>query len=76
MTPILKNMYVCLNRYIICKWRREGTKDVARYLYEVNLRLDELEKNHGSQDVLEIIPLDLLKQDEKFYQYMVDSNER
>ncbi|KAK7072367.1 Cap-specific mRNA (nucleoside-2'-O-)-methyltransferase 1 [Halocaridina rubra] len=75
--------YVCLHkpnssrpanseRYLVCKWKRDNIEDVYEYLFEVNKRLEGL---HSSMDVTELVPLDVLKEDRKFYEYMVNSND-
>ena len=66
-------------RYIICKWKRQDCADIADYLYEVNCRLNQLGFTHlGSTrsmtDVTHIVPLELIMQDEAFFEYMRNSN--
>ncbi|XP_067142705.1 cap-specific mRNA (nucleoside-2'-O-)-methyltransferase 1 isoform X1 [Centruroides vittatus] len=63
-------------RYIICKNRLENTKDIHDYLYEVNCRLGQLSSSLCNQDIVEIVPLRLLKEDAAFYDYIVESNNR
>ncbi|XP_069191873.1 cap-specific mRNA (nucleoside-2'-O-)-methyltransferase 1 isoform X2 [Procambarus clarkii] len=75
--------YVCLHkpntsrpanseRYIICKWKRKDTDDVYRFLYEMNERLIGLRSS--SMDVTELVPLEHLKADQEFYDYIYTSN--
>lgn len=60
-------------RYVICKWKREGTKDIEDYMFEVNCQLASLGKN---EDIVEVVPLSILREDEDFYNYVVESNNR
>lgn len=59
-------------RYIICKWKREGTDDVYKYLFEMNERLIGLRST--SMDVTELVPMEHLKADKEFYDYICTSN--
>lgn len=59
-------------RYIICKWKREGIEDVYEYLFEMNQRIAGL-KSTGI-DVLELVPLEHLKNDKDFTEYIINSN--
>lgn len=60
-------------RYVICKGFREGTEDICDYLFFVNEELGKL--SYTDQDVLEVVPLNVLKADETFTTYMRNSNE-
>lgn len=61
-----------INRYIICKWMREGTEDVYKYLFEMNERL--LGLANTSMDIVELVPLENLKEDQEFFDYIYTSN--
>lgn len=61
-------------RYIICKWRREGTKDICDYFFEVNCRLGQLSGITSTTDISEVVPLERLKSDQLFFNYIVNSN--
>ena len=58
-------------RYLVCKWKRENTEDVYEYLFEMNQRLGGL---NSDMDVLELVPLDFIKEEEEFYNYIITSN--
>lgn len=60
-------------RYIICKWLKENTKDICDYMFEVNGILEKYSST-CDKDVNEVVPLDVLKEDEEFYEYIVNSN--
>lgn len=60
-------------RYLVCKWRREDCDQLYEHLFEVNKRLGELD-NTG-RTVTELVPLEVLKDDQDFFQYMVNSND-
>ncbi|KAE9416812.1 hypothetical protein Angca_004030 [Angiostrongylus cantonensis] len=64
-------------RYIICKGLRKNYSDAIRdYLKRVNLKLDELAKTNSSQDVLSIVPIEIMRSDEAFATYLKAHNER
>lgn len=60
-------------RYIVCRGLKPGTDAVREYMFMVNLKLNQLKNT--DRDVVEVVPLDLIKADTDFYQHMVNSNE-
>ncbi|XP_018567759.1 cap-specific mRNA (nucleoside-2'-O-)-methyltransferase 1 isoform X2 [Anoplophora glabripennis] len=62
-------------RYFICYSLKEEqvVQDIKEYLRTVVKRLWEL-KDNSEKDVLEIVPLEIIKTDENFFSYIVDSN--
>ncbi|KAK5968489.1 Ribosomal RNA large subunit methyltransferase J, partial [Trichostrongylus colubriformis] len=64
-------------RYIVCKGLRKNYSDAVRdYLKRVNVQLDEFAKAGSSKDVLSVVPLETLRSDEEFFNYIVEHNER
>ena len=63
-----------MNRYIICKWKREDTQDVESYLFDVNNRLEQLNRPGCKTDVIQIVPLELMTDHRDFYNYLFESN--
>ena len=59
-------------RYLICKGKRSHTEGVLKYLYNVNSILQKREK---TKDVLHLVPMDILKGDNKFFHYLKHSND-
>ncbi|XP_045121975.1 cap-specific mRNA (nucleoside-2'-O-)-methyltransferase 1-like [Portunus trituberculatus] len=59
-------------RYIICKWKKEGTEDVYKYLFEMNERIIGLSST--SMDIVELVPVEDLQADQEFFDYMYSSN--
>lgn len=59
-------------RYLICKGKRPNTQKVLDYLYHVNTILQKRDK---TKDVLHLVPLDILKSDNKFFDYLKTSND-
>ncbi|KAJ1366173.1 hypothetical protein KIN20_026775 [Parelaphostrongylus tenuis] len=58
-------------RYIICKGLRKNYSDAVRdYLKRVNLKLDELAKAKSSQDVVSIVPVEIMRRHEEFATYL------
>ncbi|CAJ0968053.1 unnamed protein product [Ranitomeya imitator] len=62
------------DRYVVCRGLKVGSEDVRNYLFTVNLRLNHL--RNTEQDVNLVVPLEVLKGDRQFYDYMVRSTER
>ncbi|XP_028408922.1 cap-specific mRNA (nucleoside-2'-O-)-methyltransferase 1-like [Dendronephthya gigantea] len=60
-------------RYVICKGLRENTEEICSYLFFINEELGRLERTNS--DILEVVPLDMLKNDQTFYSYVRNSNE-
>ncbi|XP_072298705.1 cap-specific mRNA (nucleoside-2'-O-)-methyltransferase 1 [Eucyclogobius newberryi] len=60
-------------RYIVCRDLKPGSDAVREYMFKVNLKLNQLKNT--DRDVLEVVPLNIIKDDSDFYQYMVNSNE-
>ncbi|VDP19745.1 unnamed protein product [Soboliphyme baturini] len=62
-------------RYIICLGYRDSDV-IWRYLFNVNERFDEISKLEPKQDVIELVPLDLLHAETDFIKYVTEINER
>lgn len=60
-------------RYLVCRWKRANTDVVREFLAAMNQAMFD---NEGSEDLLEIIPHSKLQRDEKFFAYMLKSNNR
>ena len=60
-------------RYIICKWRLNNVDHVRDYLLAVNREFDKY-GDASDEDINEIVPLDILKNDKEFYDYLLNSN--
>lgn len=59
-------------RYLICKWKKQNTEAIRKYLFELNLFF---KKNVDTdKDVIEIVPLEIIRKDKMFFNYIVDSN--
>ncbi|KAJ7404288.1 Cap-specific mRNA (nucleoside-2'-O-)-methyltransferase 1 [Willisornis vidua] len=59
--------------YVICKGLKSGIDDVRNYLFSVNIRLNQL--RNSDVDVNLIVPLNVIKDNQDFYNYIVQSNE-
>ncbi|XP_046383101.1 cap-specific mRNA (nucleoside-2'-O-)-methyltransferase 1 [Ischnura elegans] len=59
-------------RYVICKWKRDDCDDIREYMFSINERLRQLKKT--DQDILGVVPLDVMKEDADFMEYLVESN--
>ncbi|XP_068088782.1 cap-specific mRNA (nucleoside-2'-O-)-methyltransferase 1 [Hyperolius riggenbachi] len=60
-------------RYVVGRGLKAGIEDVRNYLFSVNLQLNKLRSTE--QDVNLVVPLEVLRGDRQFHEYMVRSNE-
>jgi cap1 methyltransferase len=59
-------------RYLVCKWKKLGTEAAEQHLYNVNsILFDGLD---GDDDITELVPVSVIKEDRKFFEYVFDSN--
>lgn len=63
-----------LRRYVVCKGLKSGIEDVRDYLFRVNIRLNQL--RNSDVDVNLIVPLNVIKDNQDFCNYIVQSNEK
>jgi hypothetical protein len=64
-----------LCRYIICKGLRGDIRDIVRaYMNEINGYLNKYQVDSEVEDVQSIVPMHILKANEKFYEYIRNSN--
>ena len=62
-------------RYIVCQHKLEDTEEVHEYLLEVNKKLAPLMSvTNKDKDIVEIVPLSVIKGDEDFYNFIRESN--
>ncbi|XP_036919166.1 cap-specific mRNA (nucleoside-2'-O-)-methyltransferase 1 isoform X3 [Sturnira hondurensis] len=61
-------------RYVVCKGLKVGIDDVREYLFSVNIKLNQL--RNTDSDVNLVVPLEVIKGDHEFTDYMIRSNER
>ncbi|KAK0090863.1 hypothetical protein PV325_000029 [Microctonus aethiopoides] len=59
-------------RYLICQGKLSNTDDVVAYLQHANRILLD---NDETTDVMQLVPLNILQENEYFYQYLKESNE-
>ncbi|XP_076612888.1 cap-specific mRNA (nucleoside-2'-O-)-methyltransferase 1 [Chaetodon auriga] len=60
-------------RYIVCRGLKPGSDAVREYMFRVNLKLNQLKSSDN--DVTDVVPLSIIKEDPDFYQFMINSNE-
>lgn len=65
-------------RYLICKYKLPNTDTIRRHLFDINQEMwNALSSDADSQgDTLELVPLEILKGDTDFFNYIVESNNR
>ncbi|XP_028647790.1 LOW QUALITY PROTEIN: cap-specific mRNA (nucleoside-2'-O-)-methyltransferase 1 [Erpetoichthys calabaricus] len=61
-------------RYMVCRGLKPRIDAVRDYLFNVNLKLNQL--RNTDRDVNLVVPLDIMKTDVDFSDYMIQSNER
>jgi len=59
-------------RYIICKWKLADTNDIHDYMFDLNKQINKLKGS--KRDINEVVPLDVLKNDKEFFDYIYASN--
>lgn len=65
---------MCLYRYVICRGLKAGIEEVRDYLFTVNIKINQL--RNSEQDVNLVVPLEVIRGDHDFYDYMIHSNKR
>ncbi|CAF1274866.1 unnamed protein product [Adineta ricciae] len=64
-------------RYIICKSLRGSIRDIVRpYLYEINVLQNKYSNESEPNDVQSIVPMSILKENERFCEYIRNSNDQ
>lgn len=59
-------------RYLVCKGKKPNTDSIRSYLFDVNQFL--FENSNTDDDVSELVPLDIIREDEIFFNYICESN--
>ena len=63
--------------YIVCEGAQPFKAEIEKYLLDINESLNKYFRDQNSdQDIESIVPLDLLKKDKNFYNYIKKSNEK
>lgn len=62
--------------YLMCKWKKpvDQTEIVRQYLCEINMKMNDMKDT--SLDVMQLVPFEVLKADEKFFDFICDRNDR
>ncbi|XP_032070789.1 cap-specific mRNA (nucleoside-2'-O-)-methyltransferase 1 [Thamnophis elegans] len=61
-------------RYVVCRGLKTGIEEVRDYLFTVNMKINQL--RNSDQDVNLVVPLEVIRGDHDFYDYMIRSNKR
>ena len=59
-------------RYLVCKELKDGTLQLFEYMFDLNEKINKLKGTNI--DIREVVPLETLKRDENFFEYMLTSN--
>ena len=54
---------------------REDCGGIRDYMREINQRMDKYHSTLSKQDIQQVVPMELLKSDKAFYDYIVESND-
>ncbi|KAI5711049.1 hypothetical protein M8J75_013636 [Diaphorina citri] len=60
-------------RYIVCKWKRPDCDTIRDFMFKLNKRLDRYGST-SKRDIVSCVPLDIMKSDANFFDYLVTSN--
>lgn len=60
-------------RYLVCKWKKENTDTIRDHLIETNRKM--FNDVDSDKDVLGFLPLEVIKKDRSFFDYIQKSNE-
>lgn len=63
-------------RYLICKWKRPDCENIRDYMYDINKRLNKCGGTASSRDIVSILPLEIMKEDKAFFEYVLNSNNK
>lgn len=61
-------------RFLVCKWKKRDTSAVKEFLSTVNQRFNHIKTTSTNQDIIDIVPWDLLKADDIFLSYLIEAN--
>ena len=61
-------------RYIVCKGKRADSSSVCEYMFKVNEKLAEFSGVLSDDDVTSVVPTDVIKSDDAFFEYIYNSN--
>ncbi|XP_065834532.1 cap-specific mRNA (nucleoside-2'-O-)-methyltransferase 1-like [Oscarella lobularis] len=59
-------------RFVVCQGLRSGSETIHDYLFQINERLNAMRPD---EDVVEVVPLEIIQKDSGFSEYMTNSNE-
>lgn len=61
-------------RYLVCKWKKPNTDAIRNYMFEVNLFFHESFHEDENIDINEVVPMNVIKGDEHFFNYICECN--
>lgn len=70
------HILLLLFRYIICKGLRSDAGPIEQYMFDLNERFEKLGSVLSENDLVQVVPLELLHGDDNFFEYILTSNER
>ncbi|KAK3708214.1 hypothetical protein RRG08_023623 [Elysia crispata] len=62
-------------RYIVCKGLKPNKKSVQHYMHFINVDLNKYMSAVSTEDVTDVVPLEILLDDKPFFDYVLQSNE-
>lgn len=63
-------------RYLVCKWKKKNTEQIRKHLFKVNVKMQELKTANPirQKDILELVPLENMRKDKKFFELICEIN--
>lgn len=61
-------------RYLVCKWKKPYTDSIQKFLFDINKELWKNSSKGHENDILEMVPLNVMKRDQEFFDYICNSN--
>lgn len=63
-------------RYLICKWKKKSLDTIERHLFDINVTLTKFADEKSVNDIVELVPLEVLTGNRSFFEYICRSNNR
>ncbi|XP_055682502.1 cap-specific mRNA (nucleoside-2'-O-)-methyltransferase 1 [Lutzomyia longipalpis] len=60
-------------RYLVCKWMKPHTDTIRRHLLDI---CETMYNSSGNEDIRELVPYEILREDTRFFRYIYESNNR
>ena len=72
---MIHSFFFTFIRYIVCKGLKPNKKSVQHYMHFINVDLNKYMSAVSTEDVTDVVPLEILLDDKPFFDYVLQSNE-